>query len=250
MKLEALWLSTSPSLARFDQRLLQQLSKAYRLGWWEYAQPLDAPCCLDAVVASLHNFLEGTTRPLHLISHGMGGVAAWAYACRYPWRVKSLTLLSLGPNPVVTWHAHYYALRRLLPCGRDMVLAQMARLLFGPQSPSMTAALVDRLRLDLDNALTLQSLAHQGDLSLGDVTSPLLVCHGAHDVIVDPNRQAQESRGLKTGDRHWICPGGRHFFHYDYPQLVADIIQAHWLNGAVSPSQPVMAQARPRQLPR
>ncbi|MDA0266015.1 MAG: hypothetical protein O3A14_03430 [Cyanobacteria bacterium] len=58
MKLEALWLSVSPPLARFDQRLLQQLSKAYRLGWWEYTQPLDAPCCLDTVVTLLHDFLQ------------------------------------------------------------------------------------------------------------------------------------------------------------------------------------------------
>ncbi|MDA0266016.1 MAG: alpha/beta hydrolase [Cyanobacteria bacterium] len=125
-----------------------------------------------------------------------------------------------------------------------MVLAQMARLLFGPQTLSMTAALVDRLRLDLDDGLTFHSLAHQTHLTMGAVAPPLLVCHGAHDVIIDPNRQAQWSQGLKVGDRRWVCPGGRHFFHYDYPQLVAEIIQNHWLQGAANPAQPASIKSR------
>ncbi|NJN21624.1 MAG: alpha/beta hydrolase [Leptolyngbya sp. RL_3_1] len=235
MKLEALWLSVSPNLARFDQRLLQHLAKGYRVGFWEYTQPLDAPCCLDPVVVLLHDFLKPREQPVHLVSHGISGIVAWAYACQHPERVRSLTLLSVGANPMVTWHAHYYALRRLLPCGRDLILAQMARLLFGVQPPSMTAALVERLKRDLDHGLTLHALPAlvQGPCwSTAPVAAPLLVCNGANDVIADANDQAQWAQWLKRGDRRWVCPEGRHFFHYDYPKLVAEAIQDHWQNVA------------------
>jgi pimeloyl-ACP methyl ester carboxylesterase len=145
----------------------------------------------------------------------------------------------VGANPMVTWHAHYYALRRLLPCGRDPILAQMVRLLFGVQPPAMTVALVERLKRDLDNDLTLHSLHTRGPSWQADtVAPPLLVCNGDCDVIADANDQAQWAQWLKRGDRRWVCPEGRHFFHYDYPQLVAKVIQDHWHQSAMEASQP------------
>lgn len=228
MKSEALWLSVSPHLARFDQRLLLGLSRTYRVAWWEYSQSPDQPCCFDTAIVLLHDFLKAKDRPLHLIGHGLSGVVAWIYASQYPERVKSLTLLSVGENPVITWHAHYYALRQLLPCGRGMLLAQMVRLLFGPQTPCMTSALVERLQLELDTSLTLQSLAHQTQWSVSSIKPPMLICNGAADVITGNSIASEMPHWLKAGDRCWVCPEGRHFFHYEYPQRVAEQIQDHW----------------------
>ncbi|NEP76232.1 hypothetical protein [Okeania sp. SIO2G5] len=54
---------------------------------------------------------------------------------------------------------------------------------------------------------------------------------------MDPNTQAGWDQYLKEGktpngvvvsQRFWQCPEGRHFFHYDYPQVVADEIIAYW----------------------
>ena len=52
------------------------------------------------------------------------------------------------------------------------------------------------------------------------------MCQGKLDVILDPNTQLRWNSYLKDSDRFWQCPDGRHFFHYDYPQLVADEIIA------------------------
>ena len=62
MKSEALWLSVSPHLARFDQRLLLGLSRTYRVAWWEYSQSPDQPCCFDTAIVLLHDFLKAKDR--------------------------------------------------------------------------------------------------------------------------------------------------------------------------------------------
>lgn len=224
----ALWLSVSPCLKRFDQRLLVHLAQKTQISCWDYAQTADEPCCLPIAVTLLHDYLKQCDRPVHLLGHGISGVVGLCYAQQYPQRVRSLTLISVGAHPAVSWHAHYYALRQLLPCRRDIILGQMARLLFGVQNTAAMNALVKLLQQDLDTQLTLHSLVQQTTLPTGGIEPPLLVCHGAHDVVVDSNTQVHWQNWLKTGDRLWQCPEGKHFFHYDYPQRVAQVIQDYW----------------------
>ena len=224
----ALWLSVSPHLQRFDQRLQHLLAQTSTIQQWGYRQTADEPCCLDTALVLLHDYLKRQKRPMHLLGHGMSGVVGLLYAHRHPDRVASLTLLSVGANPAVSWHSHYYALRSLLPCNRRMVLMQIARLLFGPYSPAVLEVITTMLEQDLDQCLTLHSLANRTTLQTAQITPPLLVCQGMHDVILDPNTQLQWEQFLKPGDRLWQCPEGKHFFHYDYPRLVADTISAYW----------------------
>ena len=229
---DALWLSISPHLKGFDQRLLVQLAGSATVRRWEYFQSADEPCCLETVVESLHDYLtvraaEGNAAPIHLLGHGVSGIVGLLYTRRYPQQVASLTLLSVGPQPAVNWQAHYYALRRLLPCRREMILAQMARLLFGESPARYARALAQLLARDLDGNLTLHSLAHHSEVALGGVEVPLLVCNGAADIITR-RQSASWQDYAKPGDRLWRCPNGNHFFHFHHPAATARAIVSHW----------------------
>ncbi|MEM9216018.1 MAG: alpha/beta hydrolase [Cyanobacteria bacterium P01_F01_bin.150] len=238
---DALWLSVSPQLQRFDQRLSQRLIKATTVRQWNYRQTADEPCCLETCLILLHDYLKQHSRPIHILGHGMSGIVGLLYARRHPERVASLTLLSVGANPTVSWHSHYYALRNLLPCKRSMVLVQVARLLCGPYCPSVLKTVAGMLEKDLDECLALHSLASRTAIQPDSIKPPLLVCQGKLDVILDPNTQLRWDQYLKDGDRFWQCPEGRHFFHYEYPQMVADEIIAYW--ETVFEYAPLMAQA-------
>ncbi|NEO87241.1 MAG: alpha/beta hydrolase [Spirulina sp. SIO3F2] len=236
--LDALWLSLSPRLQRFDRRLLQQLNDQMDLGYWQYSQTLDEPCCLTTALALLHDYIQQSDRPLHLLGHGISGCLALLYAQRYPQWVRSLTILSVGSNPALSWHSHYYALRRLLPCHRPMILAQIVRLLFGPQSYELTQAFIKILAADLDSALSPHSLAHQTPMTIASVPVPILAIVGRQDQILTPLGNAQLP-WLKASDRLYLCPEGRHFCHYEYPQRIAQEIGEFWM--AVEPTMTLIA---------
>lgn len=243
---EALWLSVSPHLKGFDQRLLSQLASTTPVRRWEYSQTLDEPCCVDAVVDALHDYIstrvkleESAGNPqykVHLLGHGVSGVVGLFYARRYPQHVASLTLLSVGPLPAINWQAHYYVLRDHVPCSRERLLGQMTQLLFGKQSCQFAKALAALLAKDLDSNLTLHSLANRTQILPGSVSMPLLVCNGQDDVIVRSQKDIvkkthhniQWTDWMKPADQLWECPEGNHFFHFHHAALAAKTIQSFW----------------------
>ena len=270
-KPNVLWLSMSPSLKCFDQRLLARLTKTATVRRWEYCQTMDEPCCVESVVAALHEYvsdrasleksLDGPAQPIHLAGHGVSGIVALLYAQRYPEHVASLTLLSVSARPAVNWQAHYYALRQLLPCSREMVLAHMVRLLFGQQPLRFAKALAQLLANDLDSSLTLHSLAHHTQITPGQITTgqtpvPTLVCNGAFDAVTgstasyggdDGSWQSWRcdqaascspvaSDASLPSFRLWNCPKGNHFFHFYQAALVATEINAHWQSSLSTPA--------------
>ena len=202
---EALWLTVSPALKKFDQRLLCQLSRQLLIRRWEYHQTADEPCCLETPVSLLHDYLKTSDRPIHLLGHGLSGIVGLLYAQRFPHRVRSLTLLSVNANPAINWHAHYYALRQLLPCSRSLVLAQMAKALFGPRPYDLTKILVDALGQDLDTGLALHSLVSHQDIAATAIEPPLLVCYGSQDDILNPPLHEHWQHHLKPTDALWQC---------------------------------------------
>lgn len=237
---DALWLSVSPHLKGFDQRLLSRLTEVAVVRRWEYCQTVDEPCCVESVVESLHEYLtlraaeaagnfSKDQRPIHLLGHGVSGIVGLLYARQYPQHVASLTLLSVGSQPAVNWQAHYYALRQLLPCRREMILAHIARLLFGESPIRFAKALATLLARDLDSNLTLHSLAHHSKIASGGVAVPLLVCNGAADSVMNQQPTAWEEF-MKSGDRLWNCPDGNHFFHFHHPEATARKIVSYWQN--------------------
>lgn len=251
-----LWLSVSPYLKGFDQRLLSQLTKTAPIRRWEYCQTIDEPCSIKAVVSELHGYVESRRElertsgnhhyKVHLAGHGVSGIVGLMYARQYPEHVASLTLVSVAARPTVNWQAHYYALRQLLPCSREMVLAQMTRLLFGEQPARFAKALSQLLAKDLDSNLTLHSLAHHAHIPASSLKVPVLVCNGDRDAITSTqneetwNSWVPSEPANNASFQRWSCPEGNHFFHFYHAAAVASVIREHWSkvanpnNGSVS----------------
>ncbi|MBE9063507.1 alpha/beta fold hydrolase [cf. Phormidesmis sp. LEGE 11477] len=232
-----LWLSVSPSLKCLNRQLLSHLVKVAPVRQWEYCQSVDEPCCVDSIVAALHEYVSdraliearsgNPNYRVHLLGHGVSGAVALLYARQHPERVASLTLLSVSAMPAVNWQAHYYAMRKLLPCSREIVLTQMIQTLFDRQPVRFSKTLVHLLAKDLDSNLTFHSLAHSARIPKGGTKMPLLVCNGEQDSIVDNQGQVQWYEVMKEGDRMWHCPEGKHFFHFHHAQATAEVIAQH-----------------------
>ncbi len=224
---DALWLNVSLSFERFDHKLLGCLARHLEVAQWAYRQTSDEPCSLDIAVTLLHDYLKGHNRPIHLLGHGTAGLVGLLYARQNPHRVKSLTLLSVGVNPMVDWQSHYYTQLEKLPYSRQEVLTQMAHSLFGHTSRPLVSGWVNLLEQDLIHTVSPHSLLKRGSLCPSGTEVPLLVCGGEEDRVVTPPQIQGWQPWLKQGDRAVLCPG-RHFFHATSPRLVARQILDFW----------------------
>ena len=227
-KIESIWINTNPSFQRFESPLIRYLSKGTTIARWEYYQNQDEPCSLDIALVLLHDYLKSLAQPINLIGHSTGGLLGLFYARKYPHKVKSLTLLGVGVHPAVDWQAHYYALRQLLPCSQEIVLAQMVQKIFGYQSKYNTQGLIDILKQDLDTSPSPHSLHQRYSIAPEGVSVPLMVCGSRNDSIVDINALNGWQNYLKPEDTLWECPQGYHFFHYFYPQEVGRQVLKFW----------------------
>lgn len=224
---DAVWLNVSPSFERFDHKLLGCLARYVDVAHWAYRQTPDEASSLDIAVTLLHDYLKGLNRPVHLMGHGIGGLVGLLYTRQNTDRVKSLTLLSVGVNPMVDWQAHYYAQLERLPCPRSHILTQMVHSLFGHQARPLVPGWVKLLEQDLLYSVSPHSLLKRVNLCPGSVEVPLLVCSGEDDFVVDPTQIRGWQPFLKGGDRVALCPG-RHFFHAAYPRRVASQVLNFW----------------------
>jgi len=227
---DLLWLNLSPSLCPLNRPLLRQLSYRGTVAQWDYHHSADDPALLEIPLTLLHDYLKAVARPIHLAGHGLSGVLGLLYAQRYPERVRSLTLLGVGPYPMVTWHSHYYAQRRLLPCRRDRILIKLVNDLFGPMARSMVRELVCRLEADLDSTPAPHSLICHPYLAPGSAPVPLLACGSQDDGVIAPHEFLRWQHWLQPGrgDRLWQCPQGRHFFQYSEATALARAMGNFW----------------------
>ncbi len=240
---DALWLNVSPALQRLDGKLLKCLARHYNLSHWSYRQTCDEPSSLEIALTLLQDYLKVKNRPIHLFGHGIGGLLGLLYARRFPGRVKSLTLISVGVNPMVDWQAHYYTRLEKLPCSRYQVLTQMAYSLFGYQAKPLIHGWINLLEADLASSPSPHSLLRRVSLFPGKVPVPLMVCGGQDDAIVDPTQIYGWRPWLKPEDRLWICRHGRYFFHHDFPQQVASQILSFWETTAPPPVEMAYREA-------
>ncbi|MBO9999225.1 MAG: alpha/beta hydrolase [Cyanobacteria bacterium SID2] len=225
---DVVWLNPNPSWQRFHRPLMKYLSQEMDLIEWEYRQTPDEPSSFDAAIDLLHQYLGEFDRPIRLIGHSTGGLLGLLYARRYPERVKSLALLAVGCHPAIDWQAHYYVQRQLLPCSRQIVLAQMVRSIVGSCPPQLTRAYVRWLETDLELSPSGHSLWRQDRIVPGGVSVPLFVAGSRRDAIVDRSQLQGWVPWLKPGDCLWEHPDGSHVFHYFDPQSVGDRILKFW----------------------
>jgi len=223
---DILWLNLSRSLQCLNRPLLRKLSFHASVSQWNYTQTLDEPASLDLPLRLLHEYLRQREQPVHLAGHGVSGLLGILYARQYPQHVKSLTLLSVGPQPALSWQSHYYANRRLLRCDGGLVLAMMVFHLFGDSVRSIACELSRRLRADLEETPSLHSLLGDGVVSPGESPVPLLVCGSQDDVVISPEEMRDWQRWMNPdrGDRLWQCSEGRHFFHYFHAEPLSRVM--------------------------
>lgn len=226
--IEALWINTNSSFKRFDGNIIRHLGKQKAIAYWEYQQAQDEASSLNVALVLLHDYLKSLPQSINLIGHGTGGLLALLYARRYPHKVRSLTLLGVGCHPAVDWQAHYYAMRKLLPCSQDIILSKMVQRLFGYQNNYNTKGLIEILKQDLNTSPSPHSLYQEARITPGGVSMPLMVCASGNDQIIDRNTFYGWLNYLKKVDVLWECPQGHHFFHYFCPQEVSTEVIKFW----------------------
>ena len=225
---DTVWLSCSPSLIFLDRPLIKYLAGHTSIAQWEYRSQLDEASSLDTAVALLHGYLQPLAHPVHLIGHGLSGVLGLLYAQRYPTWVRSLTLLSVSPQPATTWHTHYYVQRHLFTQSREWVVGQMMRSLFGQPICLPIQHLYQRLINDLEQSPCSHSLYRLTTIPAGGIDAPLLVCGSRTDAIVSPSSLYEWRHWFKPQDHLWQCEAGHHFFHYFYPKMTGEQILQFW----------------------
>ena len=224
------WIDANPSFKYFNGRIIRYLSKQVPIAYWEYAQGLDEASSIDIALTLLHDYLKSKSQAIDLVGHGTGGLLGLLYARKYPHRVKSLTLLGVGYTPTIDWQAHYYQMRKLLPCAQDVLLARMVQMMFGNQSKTNTANLIEILKEDLYTAPTAHSLYQINRIESGGVSMPMTICGSNNDGIVDRSALQGWSDYLKDEDTIWTSPQGHHFFHYFFPEHTGRKIIKFWQN--------------------
>jgi pimeloyl-ACP methyl ester carboxylesterase len=223
-----IWINASPSLKHFHLRLLNNLAKTVEIELWEYYQTLDEGSSIDKAIQLLHEYLQGSDRPVHLIGHGIGGTIALGYARLYPAQVSSLVLLSVAVQPAITWHSYYYTQLRSLPSNRDCILRSIAINLLPYSCVNYVHGLVERLKQDLVESPFDHSLFHLNILSEGGIEMPLMICGGEDDSIVTESAIFGWTHYFKSSDCICIFAEGGHFFHHFHAELVGDRVQLFW----------------------
>ncbi len=229
---DVVWVNVSPSLKHFDFPLQQYLNKYFRIIRWEYIQDnFDESNCIETAVELLYDFLlKSELHHVHLIGHGISGTIALLFARRYPWYIRTLTLLAVAPQPAITWHVHYYQQRNLSEdASRQEILFNIASSLFGSHKiPHPLHSLLVALNKDLYISPCMHSLFKIIDLPKGKVPVPLMVCGSNTDTIVSRFIVNHWKKYFKPKDILWLCPDGHHFFHYFYPELVGKEVNSFW----------------------
>jgi len=221
-----LWLNTSSSFRCFEQPLLSYLSKRVSIARWEYSQTQDEASSLDIAIGLLHDYLQNTTHPVHLIGHSTSGLLGLLYARQYPEKIASLTLLAVGADVTIDWQVHYYT--HLQALNRKKVLTTMAYNLFGCYDDRAIEGLVKILEKDLDASLSPHSLWQRVSLPHNGVSVPLMVCGSLDDPIVEAAELHKWQPWLKASDRLYLHPDGGHFFHFFQSQQVGKNILSFW----------------------
>ena len=222
------WVNANPAFRHFERQITCHLARYNPIAYWEYRQHEDEGSSFEIALDLLSEYLATRHEPVDLIGHGTGGLLSLLYTRRYPQKVRSLTLLAVGFDPANDWQAHYYRMRKLLPCSQEILLSRMVQMMFGVQDRKNTLKLVRVLQQDLITAPSSHSLYQQRAVESGGVSIPLAICGSANDGIVDRCATTRWSECLKDNDLLWINPYGHHFFHYFFAEETARQVTNFW----------------------
>lgn len=225
---DVLWLSTNPYLLRFNLPIIKYLSNHVKIGQWEYQINEDEGTSIDQALELLDNYLNLIEKPVHLIGHSNCGLLGLYYAQKYPEKVKSLTILGVGGNAGWDWVSYYYIMRSNLQCSKEVILARLAKNLFGYHNSYYQKAFIQLLDKALLYSLTPHSLYQRFNLPITSISSPLMVCGSQNDQIVSWDEIKKWKCYLKPQDYLWQCPQGEHFFHYFQAKLLSEKIVDFW----------------------
>lgn len=231
MTVDILWLNASPRMKGLDRPVLRALAEQYCIAQWEYVATWDRGTSFEVAKRLLQDYfthLPADISPAHLVGHGLSGVLALEVACLFPEKIKSLVLLGVGAQIDQTWHASYYRQRQRLASDRQTLVRQMVYQLFERPLPYPVDCLKTLITQDLELSPNLHSSGQYLSLSERLVNVPMLVCGSSTDGIVTPEDLTTWKPHLKPIDRLWLCPEGKHFFHFYHPQEVASQLCDFW----------------------
>jgi pimeloyl-ACP methyl ester carboxylesterase len=223
----------SPALHAAGLRTLAPDQRGYSPG----ARPKGRSAyVLREVVDDVLALLDAAGLPdAHLVGHDWGGLAAWALAAWHPWRVRTLTVLSV-PHPAAMSQAlrtSDQALRSSyigffqLPAEPEAVLlagqgAQLRRTLHGAGLPEhLVDAYLDRLREPgaLTGALNwYRALPLQARTPVGTVRVPTLHVWGDRDPYLGRAAVEASAEYVAAPYRLEVLAGAGHWL----PELAAD----------------------------
>jgi pimeloyl-ACP methyl ester carboxylesterase len=223
----------SPALHAAGLRTLAPDQRGYSPG----ARPKGRSAyVLREVVDDVLALLDAAGLPdAHLVGHDWGGLAAWALAAWHPWRVRTLTVLSV-PHPAAMSQAlrtSDQALRSSyigffqLPAVPEAVLlagqgALLRRTLHGAGLPEhLVDAYLDRLREPgaLTGALNwYRALPLQARTPVGTVRVPTLHVWGDHDPYLGRAAVEASAEYVAAPYRLEVLAGAGHWL----PELAAD----------------------------
>ncbi len=227
-KPEVVIISTSPTNDRLDVALVRYLGRNWTVGQWIYTQSdVDEGVSTYEVLFNLEDYLSSFP-PVHLIGHSLNGMLAFLYAKKFPDRVKSLTLLSVGRNMAMNWVSQYYFNLNFLPICRVCLLKQMALNLFGNRSVEELDFYINLLIKDLLYGFCPHSPLDLICVKNEPIPVPLLVCGSKNDFICDPDSLVSWQKFLKPTDSFYLFNEGRHFFHHFAVEAVGKTIETFW----------------------
>lgn len=226
---EAVWLNPGFTGSGVHRRFTEVLRQGYPLREWILDDRSGLCGDLESVFAQLQADLGPGGDSIHLIGHGMGGILAWRVARRLPGRVRSVTMLGVGPIPAINWQTYWMMMRHRSLCSGGQVMAHLVRLLVGPQRLPQARDWMRLLEQELATSLPPIAFLHSTPLAQDHPLSmPVLIGGGAEDLLVSSAQMGRWRAYLKPQDRAWICPGGPHFFHITAPQRVSDQVVRFW----------------------
>jgi pimeloyl-ACP methyl ester carboxylesterase len=232
----------SPALHQSGLRTLAPDQRGYSPG----ARPPGRPAYrMRAVVDDVLALLDAAgLRSAHLVGHDWGGAAAWALAAWHPWRVRTLTVLSV-PHPAAMTQAmvrsdqalrsSYMAFFQLPVVPERLLLAGGGRgLRRALRQGGLPDEVVERYvtRMQEPGALTgalnwYRAIPYGGRDPVGRVRVPTLHVWGDRDVALGRAAIEASAQFVAAPYRLEVLEGANHWVPELAADRVAELLTAH-----------------------